>query len=152
MKFFSGGTSAASAASLHNPARGENESFAAYKARRAVSHLAVQSVICAGLGGGISSRQHFRDSMRANGTMGKRIRAADAILAAIAAKRIPKWEGPRDEHGAYTAVGSTYTVQGPDIEPTSREHVLGGAVGGGEDPAYTARRKWLAGISAQRGY
>jgi hypothetical protein len=49
------------------------------------------------------------------------VRAYKALLAAWAAKRVPKWEGKRDEHGAYTVVG-----------------FMG--------------RKWLAGISAQRGY
>jgi hypothetical protein len=59
--------------------------------------------------------------MKRSGTMGKRIRAADALEASWASKRIPNWKGPRDAHGAYTTTG-------------------------------TAGRKWLAGISAQRGY
>jgi hypothetical protein len=42
-------------------------------------------------------------------------------MAAWAQKRVVKWEGERDEHGAFTRVG-------------------------------TAGKKWLAGISAQRGY
>jgi hypothetical protein len=56
----------------------------------------------------------------------------------------------RDEQGAYTCVGATYDVEGmaPD---TSREHVTSSWVDG-EDMGYTARRKWLGGISAQRGY
>lgn len=76
-------------------------------------------------------------------------RAYVALMAAWAAKRITKAE-LRDEHSAYTLVGSTYEVEGmaPD---TSREHVTSSWVHG-EDMGYTARRKWLAGISAQRGY
>lgn len=76
-------------------------------------------------------------------------RAYEALLAAWAAKRVPKALF-RDEHGAYTCVGGTYEVEGmaPDA---NREHVTSSWVHG-EDMGYTARRKWLAGISAQRGY
>jgi hypothetical protein len=76
-------------------------------------------------------------------------RTYEALMAAWAAKRITK-AALRDEHGAYTTVGSTYEVEGmaPD---TAREHVTSSWVHG-EDMGYTARRKWLAGISAQRGY
>jgi hypothetical protein len=49
------------------------------------------------------------------------LRAFAALMAAWASKRVPKWKGERDEHGAFTRVGP-----------------------GG--------RKWLAGVSAQRGY
>jgi hypothetical protein len=56
----------------------------------------------------------------------------------------------RDEHGAYTLIGSAYEVEG--MEPdASREHVTS-AWTHGDDFGYAARRKWLAGISAQRGY
>lgn len=82
------------------------------------------------------------------------IRAADALVAAWASKRVTK--APlRDEHGAYTLTGGTYTVEGEGLQPTSREHLFGGVfkgVGAGGHSEYTARRKWLAGISAQRGY
>jgi hypothetical protein len=80
----------------------------------------------------------------------KKTRAYVALTAAWAAKVVPFWHGPRDDHGAYTCVGSAYEVEGmaPD---TNREHVTGSWVHG-EDMGYTARRKWLAGISAQRGY
>jgi hypothetical protein len=76
-------------------------------------------------------------------------RAYVALMAAWASKRITKAE-LRDEHGAYTCVGSTYEVEGmaPD---TDREHVISSWVHG-EDMGYTARRKWLAGVSAQRGH
>lgn len=100
--------------------RHQNESFADYKQRRAASNAEVKAYT-RNLSGGINSRQQFRDSMRASGAMGKRIRAADALVAAWAQKRVPKWKGLTDEHGAYTVTGS-------------------------------AGRKWLAGISAQRGF
>lgn len=76
-------------------------------------------------------------------------RAYVALMAAWAAKRITK-AALRDEHGAYTCVGPVYEVEGmgPD---TDREHVTSSWVHG-EEMGYTARRKWLAGISAQRGY
>lgn len=105
---------------IHTPQRLEGESFSAYVMRRKQSHAINKAIRTAG-NGGISSRKQLRDSMRASGTMGKRTRAYVALCAAWAAKRVPKWEGRRDEHGAYTVTGS-----------------------GG--------RKWLAGVSAQRGY
>lgn len=61
----------------------------------------------------------------------------------------------RDEHGAYTLTGGFYTIEGEGVRPSSREHVLGGVFCGpgvDENSEYTARRKWLAGISAQRGF
>jgi len=82
------------------------------------------------------------------------MRAYVALMAAWAAKRITK--APlRDEHGAYTLTGSTYEMQaaeGATITPTAGEHVFGGTFGNGGHTDYAARRKWLAGISAQRGY
>ena len=79
----------------------------------------------------------------------RKTRAADALVAAWAQKRVTN-PALRDSHGAYTLVGATYEVEGmaPDSD---REHVRSSWVHG-EDMGYTARRKWLAGISAQRGY
>lgn len=76
-------------------------------------------------------------------------RAYVALMAAWASKRITKPEH-RDEHGAYVCVGPLYEVEGmaPD---TNREHVTASWVDG-DDMGYTARRKWLAGVSEQRGY
>lgn len=134
---------------LHQPERGENETFAEYRERRARSNVAAKRIAGHGLNGGTNSRESFRNSLRANGTMGLRTRASDALMAAWAQKRITKAKH-RDEHGAYTCVGSTYEVEGmaPD---TNREHVTASWVDG-PDMGYTARRKWVAGISAQRGY
>lgn len=142
-------------ANIHTPQRMEGESFAAYKARRAESNRVARDLQRNPNHGLVSSRQRLRDSTREAGDMGKRIRASDALMEAWAQKRIAKWEGKRDEHGAYVAVGPVYEMQaaeGECINPSSREHVLGGAFGNGGHTDYTARRKWLAGISAQRGY
>lgn len=132
------------------PQRLEGESFAAYKNRRALNNRIVRESQRDPNHGLIGARRKYRDEMRKSGAMGKRIRASDALMAAWSAKRVPKWEGPRDERGAYTCVGRTYEVEGmaPD---TGREHATASWVHG-EDMGYTARRKWLAGISAQRGY
>jgi hypothetical protein len=138
--------------SIHAPERFEGESFSAYKQRRAASRKAAREAMGHGLNGGTSSRKQYRDSMRASGTMGKKTRAYVALMAAWASKRVPKWEGPRDEHGAYTLVGSVYEMEGEDLQPTSREHLFGGSVANGGHTQYTARRIWLAGVSAQRGY
>jgi hypothetical protein len=135
-------------ANIHTPERLQGESRPAYKDRRAESNRINKANRQIGQGG-VSSRKQFRDSMRSSGAMRKRIRAYVALMAAWAAKRITKAE-LRDEHGAYTLTGRPYELI--DVHPTSRECVLGGAVDpdGGFD--YTVQRKWLAGISAQRGY
>ena len=66
----------------------------------------------------------------------KKTRAYVALMAAWASKVVPKWEGPRDEYGAYTLVGrNPVTKYTPD---NIKSHM--------------PRRMWLAGISAQRGY
>ena len=87
-------------------------------------------------------------------TKPRKTRAYQALIAAWASKRITKAK-LRDEHGAYTCIGSVYDVyaaEGEVVHPSSREHVFGGVVGNGGHHSYTAQRKWLAGISAQRGY
>jgi hypothetical protein len=58
------------------------------------------------------------------------MRAADALVAAWAQRRVTNWKGARDDAGAYTLVG--------------RNAMPNGITDG--------RRRWLAGISAQRGY
>jgi hypothetical protein len=55
----------------------------------------------------------------------------------------------RDAHGALTLTGTT--VEFIDIKPDSRHYELGGS-SGPDGFTRTARRIWLAGISAQRGY
>mgnify|MGYP001577741599 CR=1 FL=1 len=116
--------------SVHTPQRLNGESQADYKARRKASNAIGRELTTIG-NGGVSSREKFRDSMRASGTMSKRIRAYVALMAAWAGKRITK-AAHRDEHGAFTYVGREKFS--PDENP---QH---------------ARRMWLAGVSAQRGY
>lgn len=79
----------------------------------------------------------------------KKTRAYVALMAAWAQKRVVKWRGPRDDHGIVCLIGKPYELEG--VHPTSRELVLEGWVEG-EAFGYTVQRKWLAGISAQRGY
>lgn len=135
---------------MHNPQRQEGESFADYKARRAASNAAVRAMRRDPNHGLVGSRQQYRNSLRSSGAMGKRIRASDALMAAWASKRITKAKH-RDEHGAYTCVGPVYEVYG--VSPDEgREHVIGGGQESDGTVFYGARRKWLAGISAQRGY
>lgn len=133
---------------LHQPERGENETFAEYKARRAASNAKNRAAQRDPNFGLVSARKQFRDSMRANGTMGKRVRASDALMAAWASKRITK--APlSDDHGAFTLVGKPYELV--NVYPTTREFVLSSGVDD-DDFFYTVQRKWLGGISAQRGY
>jgi hypothetical protein len=116
-------------ANVHTPERLAHESQSEYTTRRAQSNAVGRAMRSAG-NGGVSSRKQFRDSMRANGTMGKRTRAYVALIAAWASKRITK-AAHRDKHGAYTLVG---------------RHPWAGVEG------VSGRRIWLGGISAQRGY
>jgi hypothetical protein len=121
---------------MHSPARYENESFAAYKERRAKSNAAAHRIAGHGLSGGINSRQRYRDDMRKSGTMGKRIRASDALMAAWAAKRITKAKR-RDEKGAYTLTGRNLPVYG--MHAWNRNVIVGWTPG---------RRVWVGGVSA----
>lgn len=140
---------------MHNPQRREGESQQQYRERQAQSRRAVER-ICAKAG----SRPNVIDLR----TLGKPASSTDRERARTKAEK-PAAPGPKfakerhrksrssyftDKHGAYTLVGSTYEVAGmaPD---TDREHVTSSWVDG-PDMGYTARRKWLAGISAQRGY
>lgn len=77
-------------------------------------------------------------------------RAYVALMAAWAAKRITKARH-RDDHGAYTCVGPVYEVYGMNPDE-GREHVIGAGKESDGTAFYSARRKWLGGISAQRGY
>jgi hypothetical protein len=129
---------------IHTPERQPHESQAEYKERRLKSHAINKANRQIGQGG-VSSRKQFRDSLRSSGNMGKRIRASDALMAAWASKRVTKAK-LRDEHGAYTLVGRPYELDG--IKPGPHEHEHSGS----SDGVYVVQRKWLAGISAQRGY
>jgi hypothetical protein len=137
-------------ANIHNPERIEGESFAAYKARRAASNKVGRDMRRNPNHGLVGSRESYRDSMRQSGAMGQRTRASDALMAAWASKRITK-AAHRDEHGAYTCVGPVYEVYGMNPDE-GREHVIGAGKESDGTAFYSARRKWLAGVSAQRGY
>ncbi|MEY2875268.1 MAG: hypothetical protein RLZZ373_2639 [Pseudomonadota bacterium] len=69
--------------------------------------------------------------------------------------RHPTKKGPkhplRDAHGALTLTGSTTEFVDCKPEPANRWYELGGSAGP-DGFTKTARRIWLAGISAQRGY
>lgn len=60
----------------------------------------------------------------------RKTRAYVALMAAWANKRVPNWKGEADAVGAYTFTGGS-------IDRETGEYI---------------RRKWLAGISAQRGF
>jgi hypothetical protein len=136
---------------LHAPERQPDESFADYKRRRAESNKVGRKAGGHGLNGGENSRKTYRAQMRRSGTMGRRTRAYAALMAAWAARRVMKAK-LRNEHGAYTLVGAVYEMEGEDLRPTPSEHLFGGCAGPDGYTSYTARRIWLAGISAQRGY
>lgn len=81
-------------------------------------------------------------------------RAYRALMAAWAQRRITKAK-LHDGHGAYTLTGACVERAGRGLLPASREHLVGGIVAGKDAPmesCFRVRRKWLAGISAMRGY
>lgn len=137
----------------HAPERQPGESREQYLERRQFS----RNVLRAATGGWYgnakaTSRQLQRDQRRKNGKLRGTFGAG--LLNAWAKKRrdgFPKVGGhPRDAHGAVTFVGPAYECVG--VEPTSREFVLSGGKEASGERFYTARRIWLAGISAQRGF
>lgn len=120
---------------IFNPVRYSDESIEQFRRRRATGNEVAKHMAGKGFGGGVNSREQYRDSMRQSGAMGKRVRAYKALMNAWASKRITK--APlRDEHGAYTLIGR-HATKGP-ISFT--------------DAAFSGRRMWVAGISSQRGY
>ena len=75
--------------------------------------------------------KHFTTiKQKSAGEFGKTLTAA---FAAVRAEKLVGSNGPRDDHGAYTLTGR---------DPLHRFNLDGS----------DSRRKWLAGISAQRGY
>lgn len=116
---------------IHTPERQPNESQAEYRARRALSHKRVKAMRCVGLGNqhkAPSARQQLRDLQRRNGTF----KASTYGLGILQPQRrrnqhhMDFLHRLRDESGAFTHVG--------------------------RHPITGARRIWLGGISAQRGY
>lgn len=135
---------------LHAPQRQPGESQADYRQRRAASKAYTASLRCAGQGGGTSSRKQLRDSQRANGRLVGVY--GQGLLQAQRRRNQQRQQaqgGPRDEHGAFTLTGALACFV--DIDPGPRWCKTAGYTtprGFGSE----ARRMWLAGISAQRGY
>jgi hypothetical protein len=78
-------------------------------------------------------------------TKDRPLRAYRALMQAWAGRRVTKAK-LREEHGAYTLIGGLYELDG--IKPGPHEHEHSGS----SDGVYVVQRKWLGGISAQRGY
>jgi hypothetical protein len=126
---------------LHNPARLPGESQADYRKRRAASKAHADRITCKGLGNQRriqSAREALRDKQRANGR-GPRGVYGIGLLELQRRRNLKRIADTtpqhlRDEHGTFTLTGAARLV----IESPF--------------PARMERRKWLAGISAQRGY
>ena len=135
---------------IHAPERQAGESMQAYRLRRAASKAAVRSMCAVGKSGGQTSREKQRDDKRKAGTLrgvfGLGLIAASARARADDMARQHRRDASghtklRDEHGAYTCVGPMFYA--PGAADDARHHdCFNGFV----------RHKWLAGISAQRGY
>lgn len=121
---------------LYTPERLTGETQDQYRTRRAAGNAAAKQMVGHHLSGGVSSRQQYRDSLRASGAMGKRTRAYKALMNATASKRVTK-SPMRDKHGAYTLIGRPV------------KHGVADFKGGTK---FLGRRMWLGGISAQRGF
>ncbi len=133
---------------LHTPERGADETQAAYKLRRSLSRAAVRTMTLRGLGDqrkAPSSRQQLRDSQRANGN-GPRASFGPTLMKAFANLRAEAFPTacPRDEFGAYTLTGFHGALPSIVGYNDSGE--------GQVEMRDVPRRKWLAGISAQRGF
>ena len=135
---------------IHTPERQPNETQAQYRKRRRASVQAVRTMRCAGLDGGTSIRQQLRAKQRRNGNL--RGTYGLGLLQPQRRRnqaRMEKLRNRRDMHGGFTLTGGRATFV--DHNPGTAWFPVGGAVGpcGFE---VTARRIWLAGVSAQRGY
>lgn len=135
------------------PQRLANESQHEYQARRAHAKQAVRAMRCVGLGDQrkeSSQREQTRDAARRRGTLkghyGSDIVSAQSTRNQMRGEAIHKL---RDDRGAYTLTGSEFSVFG--MTAGAEVHVTSAGQDHGE-PFYTGRRKWLAGVSAQRGY
>lgn len=140
-------------ANVHSPERQPGESQEQYRERRTLSRGIAKSIRCVGIGDqhkAPTARQQLRDKQRANGTL--RGTYGQGLMNAWDRKREreqAKKHPLRDDNGAFTMTGAT--VQFVDCQPGSRYTELGGQ-SGPEAFFKFARRVWLAGISAQRGY
>lgn len=138
---------------LHTPERQPDETLAQYRARQAASREATRVLTLAGLGqhrNSPSSRERQRDAARQAGR-GPRGSYGLGLLQPERRRQQQRMARlhPRDENGAVTLTGSTTLFE--DATPGPGWFELGGS----SSPAgftKTARRIWLAGISAQRGF
>lgn len=135
---------------VHTPERQPGESREAYRNRQRLSRAHTRRITCRGLSGGVSSREQLRDAKRANGTL--RGTYGLGLLQPQRKRNQARMEmlhNLHDKHGAFTLTGGRATFvgfnPGPDWFPVA-------AASGPEGLETTARRVWLAGISAQRGY
>ena len=134
--------------SIHSPERQQGETQKDYRERMAKAKGVAFMVRRVRNPGHNPQRNAQRKQRRA------------AQRARVSAAQSPKFPKARrhkdgnhcfhDAHGAYVCVGPEYEVEGvpPD---TDREHVTSSWVHG-DDMGYTARRKWLAGVSERRGF
>jgi len=75
---------------IHTPERQPNEARDEYAMRRAASRLHAERISLTGAywpGKGVNSREQQRDDMRKSGSMGKRKRFADVLMAHWARQR-----------------------------------------------------------------
>lgn len=122
---------------LHTPERQADETVEDYKARRAASKAAARAITAHGFGNQRklpSSREKLRDAQRQNGNGPSGVYSLGIVQPQRKRdqQRMQKIHTRRDEHGAFTLVGRRDTFAHADHDDS--------------------RRKWLAGISAQRGF
>lgn len=137
---------------LHAPARQPGETQAAYRLRRAASALIARTARAEARNDRTSpsSRAQLRDLQRRNGSLeagafGRGLATARARKQLDALQRKHR-HTPRDEHGAVTQTGAVTNFVDVPRDPRWVEH------GASSDGCWHGRRKWLAGVSAQRGY
>lgn len=112
---------------LHTPERQENETQSEYRARRAQSK-AITKAATHPVVGSQSSRARHRDQRRMNGSLkGMYGAGLMAHFNRLREQSMERVGTQHDENGAYTLTGSACFITGE-------------------------RRKWLAGVSARRGY
>lgn len=139
---------------LHNPARLPGESQADYRKRRAASKAHADRITCKGLGNQRrmpGNRESLRNSQRANGR-GPRAVYGLGLLEPQRQRNLKRIADTtpqhlRDDHGTFTLTGAAHHGHRGLIQAMRLDHPTLGP-----RSVWAGRRKWLAGISAQRGY
>ncbi len=139
---------------LHNPARLPGESQADYDARRAKSKAHTDRITCKSLGNQRSipsARERLRNSQRANGR-GPRAVYGLGLLEPQRQRNLKRIADTapqhlRDDYGTFTLVGARHHGHRGPLQHMRSDHPALGAMS-----VQAGRRKWLAGISAQRGF